>query len=99
MCYKVECKACGKTGWGGCGKHLVPLYNGIQKGSHCLCRSWPGVVAVAPVPSSASLEQPASNQLKDVDQPPPPPPPAAGSASGSVATATAGSAGAEVKIA
>ncbi|CAI0554009.1 unnamed protein product [Linum tenue] len=93
MCYKVECKGCGKTGWGGCGKHLVPLYNGIQKGSHCLCRAWPGVAAVAPVPSSASLEQPANADQKDAHQPPPPP------AASSAATASAGSAGSNGKIA
>ncbi|CAN1170938.1 hypothetical protein LINPERPRIM_LOCUS7704 [Linum perenne] len=46
MCYKVECKQCMKWGWGGCGKHLVPLHKSIENGSHCICRSWPGVVAI-----------------------------------------------------
>ncbi|CAH1413262.1 unnamed protein product [Lactuca virosa] len=48
MCYKVECKKCGLTGWGGCGEHLRPLYASIDTGKHCMCRSWPGVV----IPSS-----------------------------------------------
>ncbi|KAM1810527.1 hypothetical protein ACFX12_027276 [Malus domestica] len=44
MCFRVECKQCGKTSWGGCGKHLTNLYAGIEQGKHCMCRSWPGVV-------------------------------------------------------
>ncbi|KAK9064851.1 hypothetical protein SSX86_016233 [Deinandra increscens subsp. villosa] len=48
MCYKVACKKCGNYGWGGCGEHLKPLYASIEKGKHCMCRSWPGVV----IPSS-----------------------------------------------
>ncbi|KAB2617963.1 hypothetical protein D8674_013832 [Pyrus ussuriensis x Pyrus communis] len=44
MCFRVECKQCGKTSWGGCGKHLKDLYDGIEQGKHCMCRSWPGVV-------------------------------------------------------
>ncbi|KAL4568652.1 hypothetical protein LXL04_024267 [Taraxacum kok-saghyz] len=48
MCYRVECKKCGLTGWGGCGEHLRPLYAAIDKGKHCMCRSWPGVA----IPSS-----------------------------------------------
>ncbi|POO02641.1 hypothetical protein TorRG33x02_016270 [Trema orientale] len=44
MCYKVECQTCKKYTWGGCGKHLPSLYNSIEKGKHCQCRSWPGVV-------------------------------------------------------
>ncbi|TQD70749.1 hypothetical protein C1H46_043716 [Malus baccata] len=43
MCFRVECKQCGKTSWGGCGKHLKDLYAGIEQGKHCMCRSWPGV--------------------------------------------------------
>ncbi|KAM0970574.1 hypothetical protein ACFX13_018881 [Malus domestica] len=43
MCFRVECKQCGKASWGGCGKHLKDLYAGIEQGKHCMCRSWPGV--------------------------------------------------------
>ncbi|KAI3824120.1 hypothetical protein L1987_05569 [Smallanthus sonchifolius] len=48
MCFRVDCKKCGNIGWGGCGEHLKPLYTGIEKGKHCMCRAWPGVV----IPSS-----------------------------------------------
>lgn len=44
MCYRVECKKCGKYTWGGCGNHLKTLYGSIDKGKHCMCQSWPGVV-------------------------------------------------------
>ncbi|KAH7673567.1 hypothetical protein IHE45_08G015400 [Dioscorea alata] len=43
MCYKVDCKQCGKVTWGGCGKHVLSVYNSVEKGKHCMCRSWPGV--------------------------------------------------------
>ncbi|KAG7993833.1 hypothetical protein I3843_01G026100 [Carya illinoinensis] len=33
MCFRVDCKQCGKYSWGG-----------IDEGKHCMCRSWPGVV-------------------------------------------------------
>lgn len=48
MCFKVECKKCGNFGWSGCGAHLKMIYASIEKGKHCTCRSWPGVV----IPSS-----------------------------------------------
>lgn len=54
MCYKVECKRCGKTSWGGCGKHLTTLYPTIEEGKHCMCRSWPGVVIPSETPPAAS---------------------------------------------
>ncbi|KAJ4715001.1 hypothetical protein OWV82_013407 [Melia azedarach] len=44
MCFKVDCKHCGKYSWGGCGRHLASLYDSIESGKHCMCRSWPGVV-------------------------------------------------------
>ncbi|KAF2283649.1 hypothetical protein GH714_013250 [Hevea brasiliensis] len=44
MCFRVDCRQCGKYSWGGCGKHLATLYNSIDKGKHCMCRPWPGVV-------------------------------------------------------
>ncbi|PQP92497.1 hypothetical protein Pyn_24916 [Prunus yedoensis var. nudiflora] len=43
MCFRVDCKQCGKYSWGGCGKHLATLYASIDEGKHCMCRSWPGV--------------------------------------------------------
>ncbi|KAL7231916.1 hypothetical protein ACSBR2_010021 [Camellia fascicularis] len=62
MCFKVECKKCGKYSWGGCGNHLTTLYGSIEEGKHCLCSSWPGVVIPPkmptpqpPSPSSSSL--------------------------------------------
>ncbi|PIN02208.1 hypothetical protein CDL12_25280 [Handroanthus impetiginosus] len=44
MCYRVECKKCGKYSWGGCGNHLATLYASFEKGKHCMCKSWPGAV-------------------------------------------------------
>ncbi|KAK3231167.1 hypothetical protein Dsin_003048 [Dipteronia sinensis] len=43
MCYQVKCSGCGKTTWGGCGRHLPSVYKSIAEGQHCLCRDWPGV--------------------------------------------------------
>ncbi|EEF40067.1 conserved hypothetical protein [Ricinus communis] len=54
MCFRVECKQCGKYSWAGCGKHLVTLYDNIEKGKHCMCKSWPGVV----IPAETDQRQP-----------------------------------------
>ncbi|KAL5844626.1 hypothetical protein ACOSQ4_010584 [Xanthoceras sorbifolium] len=43
MCYQVRCSSCGKTTWGGCGRHLPSVYKSIPEGQHCLCRDWPGL--------------------------------------------------------
>ncbi|KAG5612899.1 hypothetical protein H5410_024180 [Solanum commersonii] len=43
MCYEVKCSSCGKTGWGGCGRHVPSVYNRIPEGQHCQCKDWPGV--------------------------------------------------------
>ncbi|KAI9394866.1 hypothetical protein POPTR_005G150300v4 [Populus trichocarpa] len=43
MCYRERCSTCGKTTWGGCGRHVPSVYRGIPEGQHCLCREWPGV--------------------------------------------------------
>ncbi|KAJ4843704.1 hypothetical protein Tsubulata_024544 [Turnera subulata] len=56
MCYRVNCKQCGKISWGGCGNHLPGVYNSIEKGQHCMCKSWPGVVI--PPEEKATLQQP-----------------------------------------
>lgn len=71
MCFRVECKQCGKYSWGGCGKHLKTLYGSIDKGKHCMCRSWPGVVipqeeAATEKQSVASASgNPVINSLED----------------------------------
>ncbi|OAY35386.1 hypothetical protein MANES_12G097400v8 [Manihot esculenta] len=44
MCIRVDCKQCGKYSWSGCGKHLATIYGSIDKGKHCMCRPWPGVI-------------------------------------------------------
>ncbi|KAI4389508.1 hypothetical protein MLD38_001728 [Melastoma candidum] len=43
MCYEVKCSNCGKSTWGGCGRHVKLVYDQIPEGQHCLCRDWPGV--------------------------------------------------------
>ncbi|KAH7660978.1 hypothetical protein IHE45_15G031900 [Dioscorea alata] len=43
MCYIVSCATCGKSSWGGCGRHVESVYRQIKQGDHCLCRGWPGV--------------------------------------------------------
>ena len=60
MCIRVECKKCGKYSWSGCGKHLVSLYGNIEKGKHCYCRDWPGVV----IPTDDTVEASASSTAK-----------------------------------
>ncbi|CAK7339476.1 unnamed protein product [Dovyalis caffra] len=57
MCYKVQCKQCKRYSWGGCGKHLTTVYASIDKGNHCMCKSWPGVVV--PVEETATEQQPS----------------------------------------
>ncbi|KAK1322207.1 hypothetical protein QJS10_CPA03g01836 [Acorus calamus] len=46
MCYEVKCSTCGKSTWGGCGRHVESVHKKIPQGQHCLCRGWPGVKAV-----------------------------------------------------
>nr|GMC64272.1 Urease accessory protein like [Ipomoea batatas]GMD99516.1 Urease accessory protein like [Ipomoea batatas]GME03306.1 Urease accessory protein like [Ipomoea batatas] len=43
MCYEVQCSTCGKTSWGGCGRHVPSVYQRIPDGQHCQCKGWPGV--------------------------------------------------------
>ncbi|KAL6317694.1 hypothetical protein AAG906_030448 [Vitis piasezkii] len=43
MCYEVKCSTCGKTTWGGCGRHVPSVHKRVPEGEHCLCRDWPGV--------------------------------------------------------
>lgn len=58
MCYRVDCKQCGKYSWGGCGEHLSALYASIDEGNRCMCRSWPGVVT--PSTSNVTISQTAA---------------------------------------
>ncbi|BAU00157.1 hypothetical protein VIGAN_10172400 [Vigna angularis var. angularis] len=57
MCYRVECRSCGRYTWGGCGNHLTTLYASIDEGMHCTCRSWPGVV-IPPRSTDTATQQP-----------------------------------------
>ncbi|KAL0017555.1 hypothetical protein SO802_004624 [Lithocarpus litseifolius] len=50
MCYQTKCSTCGKTTWGGCGRHVLSVYKGIPEGQHCLCRAWPGVKETSGLP-------------------------------------------------
>ncbi|GKV33472.1 hypothetical protein SLEP1_g41987 [Rubroshorea leprosula] len=59
MCYEVKCSTCGKTTWGGCGRHVPSVYKRIPEGQHCLCRDWPGVTGVTGVTGDAP-PQPSS---------------------------------------
>lgn len=43
MCYEENCSTCGKTSWGGCGRHVPAVYKRIPQGQHCQCKGWPGV--------------------------------------------------------
>ncbi|KAM6563735.1 hypothetical protein CsatB_023733 [Cannabis sativa] len=43
MCYEEQCSNCGKTSWGGCGRHVRSLYDRIPQHQRCLCRQWPGI--------------------------------------------------------
>ncbi|GMY11628.1 isoform 2 of nuclear autoantigenic sperm protein [Fagus crenata] len=64
MCFKVDCKTCGKTSWGGCGKHLPTLFASIDQGKHCLCRSWPGVVMPSKETTSDQASQDCGSTTK-----------------------------------
>ncbi|OMO56796.1 hypothetical protein CCACVL1_26260 [Corchorus capsularis] len=60
MCYRVECKQCGKYSWGGCGNHLSTLYANIEEGKRCMCRSWPGVAVPSTTNNVRNKCQPAA---------------------------------------
>ena len=38
MCFKVPCRQCGKTGWGGCGMHLASVFAGVPESERCRCK-------------------------------------------------------------
>ncbi|XXG48910.1 hypothetical protein AAC387_Pa02g3232 [Persea americana] len=52
MCHAFKCSTCGKTTWGGCGRHVASVYRQIGQGQHCLCREWPGVKVGSSEPST-----------------------------------------------
>jgi hypothetical protein len=37
MCRPVNCKACGKTTWAGCGQHISQVKSSVPKGQWCTC--------------------------------------------------------------
>ena len=39
MCYPVQCPACGKTGWGGCGQHIDNVMSSVPASQRCTCRN------------------------------------------------------------
>ncbi|KAG1348123.1 hypothetical protein COCNU_06G019520, partial [Cocos nucifera] len=57
MCYEVKCRTCGKSTWGGCGRHVASVYRRIGEGQHCLCRDWPGVSSTASATGPATDTQ------------------------------------------
>ncbi|KAL4649404.1 hypothetical protein ACB092_01G012200 [Castanea dentata] len=61
MCYQTKCSTCGKTTWGGCGRHVLSVYKGIPEGQHCLCRAWPGVKSIDNDHSATDASQPSSS--------------------------------------
>ncbi|RYQ80462.1 hypothetical protein Ahy_Scaffold1g106862 [Arachis hypogaea] len=65
MCYRVDCKTCGKYTWGGCGRHLNSLYNTIDEQKRCDCRPWPGVAVTPsqPAPPQSANPSQGPNQL------------------------------------
>ena len=37
MCYPVQCPACGKTGWDGCGRHVEAVMRSVPEPNRCAC--------------------------------------------------------------
>ena len=37
MCYRVECKKCGKVTWSGCGAHVEQVLRGVPEDQRCQC--------------------------------------------------------------
>ena len=54
MCYESKCSNCGKTSWGGCGRHVPAVHKRIPEGQHCNCKAWPGVDSAVAADSGAS---------------------------------------------
>lgn len=39
MCYPVTCRACGKTGWDGCGQHVDEVMTNVSASQRCTCHT------------------------------------------------------------
>ncbi|MBA0607097.1 hypothetical protein Godav_019456 [Gossypium davidsonii] len=65
MCYEVKCSTCGKTTWGGCGRHVPSVYNRLPETQRCNCKEWPGVNAPQPS-TSCTIFLSAELYTKDV---------------------------------
>ncbi|KAG9440822.1 hypothetical protein H6P81_020987 [Aristolochia fimbriata] len=65
MCFKVECKQCGKFSWNGCGRHVASVYGSIDEGKHCMCKSWPGISATSKTPQPSKQRGNSSCKLAD----------------------------------
>ncbi|KAF3787860.1 hypothetical protein EJ110_NYTH09590 [Nymphaea thermarum] len=63
MCYKVSCSKCGKTTWGGCGRHVASVHKQINEGEHCLCRPWPGVQPLGADGVASAAESSSSSSM------------------------------------
>lgn len=37
MCSPITCRACGKTGWTGCGAHVEQVLRGLPQEKRCVC--------------------------------------------------------------
>ncbi|KAI9021047.1 hypothetical protein DFJ74DRAFT_111951 [Hyaloraphidium curvatum] len=37
MCSRARCRACGKTTWSGCGRHVTQVLQGVPKDQRCTC--------------------------------------------------------------
>lgn len=40
MCYKLRCDICGKTAWGGCGRHLESIKVVVHPNNRCMHVKW-----------------------------------------------------------
>ena len=41
MCYPVACRRCGKTTWGGCGRHVDDVMKSVPASESCSCAAVP----------------------------------------------------------
>ena len=39
MCYATKCGSCGKTTWGGCGRHVDSALRGVPEAQRCTCNN------------------------------------------------------------
>ncbi|KAK8544481.1 hypothetical protein V6N13_025984 [Hibiscus sabdariffa] len=62
MCYEVKCSTCGKTTWGGCGRHVLSVYNRVPEAQRCNCREWPGTTTNSS--AAQNNEQPSAMGIR-----------------------------------